>query len=322
MKIKLCQCGAEIPRKITPNGSPIWNKYCSDECIKTYSKKNKEIPHYCPCGNSITRKLTPKGKSNWSKYCSDTCRKSYRTIYDNTCQYCGKNYTALRSDVKFCSQSCGWKATQTIIRNCSVCNIEFSTHTKRKYCSEECRKISIDPRTGTGKFKSAICVGCGEEFTKPAYYPSAMKYCSNKCSHKEVKSVRDKFVMELGDKAIVFHSFWEVRFAAACDKHNIPWRRYDGPDIETPLGNHRPDFIIGPEDNENIVEIKGQFDYEDLIKTEKVKEIYGRKYSLLFEEELKYFEETGILFIASPDVPLDIVEHFKTQLKSTQDRPS
>ena len=266
MNTKLCQCGKAIPRKKTPNGSSSWNKYCSDECIKFYSNKNKVKPIYCPCGKEAEHKRTPKGKYKWNKYCSDTCRKFY---YSRTIQ------------PKFCA--CG---------NETTCTIQTSGYPRwNKYCSTECR--SLYGNYPKGKTKSAICVGCGEEFIRPGSYPSKMKYCSNKCSHKETKSIRDKFVLELGGKAVVFHSMWEMRFIVACDKYNITWRRYDGELIKTSVGNYRPDFIV--DIDEKIVEIKGQFDYEDKIKTEKAKEIFADKYLLLFEEDLKKFEETGKL---------------------------
>jgi hypothetical protein len=274
MKIKLCQCGNEIPRQINNQGKPRWNKYCSNECIKIYSNKNKIKPVYCPCGKEAEHKLTPKGKYKWNKYCSDTCRKFYyfREIKPKICA-CGKNIPhKLKPD--------GYPYWN-------------------KFCSDECR--SLYGNYPKGKTKSAICVGCGLEFTRPDSYKSAMKYCSNKCSHFEVKSVRDKFVLELNDKAVVFHSMWEMRFASACERYNIPWRRYDGEDIITDLGNHRPDFFVG--ENDDIVEIKGQFDYEDLIKTKRTKEIYGEKYFLLFEEQLQYFEKTGILVNSNPEGP-------------------
>jgi predicted DNA-binding protein YlxM (UPF0122 family) len=238
-------------------------------------------------------------------------------IYQN-CINCGAEFSPSRPNVaKYCENCRTSKIyRKTFDENYSqICPCGNKTGKKnKKYCSTKCRSLYGEyPELKT---KSAICVGCGQEFTKPAYYPSAMKYCSNKCSHHEVKSVRDKYVLELNDKAVVFHSMWEMRFAAACERHNIPWRRYDGEDIITPLGNHRPDFIVS--ELEYIVEIKGQFDFEDMIKSEKVKEIYGKKYTLLFEEELKYFEENGILISIDPRVPVDIANSLLDQLKEYQ----
>lgn len=100
-----------------------------------------------------------------------------------------------------------------------------------------------------------VCVGCGEEFERPWFYPGKLKYCSNACSHKQVKKVRDKFIADLPEGAVVFHSGWEIRFWSVCLRLDIPIRSYDGPDIQTSQGIYRPDFIIGPDDL--IVEIKG-----------------------------------------------------------------
>gem|GEM_PF-5326545 len=100
-----------------------------------------------------------------------------------------------------------------------------------------------------------ICLGCGEEFTRPHYFPGKLKYCSNKCAHTEVKKVRDKYIADLPEGAVVFKSMWEIRFVAACARLGVDWRRYDGPDVETSQGTYRPDFIVGP--NDLIIEVKG-----------------------------------------------------------------
>lgn len=128
-----------------------------------------------------------------------------------------------------------------------------------------------------------VCVGCGEEFERPVWYPGKLKYCSNKCSHREVKSVRDKFILDLNDKAIVFHSMWEVRFVAACERFDIPWRRYDGPDIETPAGTYRPDFIIN---DDTVVEVKGWLRPESVVKLDGTTVLFINKDTLLaFERD-------------------------------------
>lgn len=177
-----------------------------------------------------------------------------------------------------------------------VCKTEFLAYSKKAtYCSKNCadegRRMGFKIKP---KIKSAICVGCAQEFNKPIHYPSAMKYCSNECSHKETKKVRDKFVMELNEDAIVFHSTWELRFVAACYRYGIPWRRYDGDAIETSVGNYRPDFIVGKQNF--IVEIKGHMNYESMIKTEEAKNILGEQYLLVLEKDLIEFENTSNLF--------------------------
>ncbi len=273
-----------IKKKISQSKTGIqWNEKQHQARQKREMVPRIIVPKNCvSCGAEFIF----KGPQN-AKYC-ENCRtsKSYRKTFDKS-----------HSQICPCGNLTGKKNQQ--------------------YCSTECRHLYGNyPKPKT---KSAICIGCGEEFTKPASYPSKMKYCSNKCSHHEVKSVRDKFVAELNDKTIVFHSMWEMRFAAACERYNIPWRRYDGPDIITPLGNHRPDFIINIiKDREDIIEIKGQFEYEDLIKSEKAKEIYGKRYSLLFERELKYFEENRMIIQIDPSVPDDLVANLLEQFKKSK----
>jgi len=167
-----------------------------------------------------------------------------------------------------------------------------------KYCSSDCKKSFGSYRKG--EFKSALCLSCGEEFTKPASYASAMKYCSNKCSHSERKRVRDRYVMTLHEDAIIFRSTWELRFVATCLRFGIPWRRYDGDYIETSVGNYRPDFIVGVK--EYIVEVKGFLNMESIIKIEAGKQEFGDRYKVILEEDLIQFEETGELFGEPVDV--------------------
>lgn len=104
---------------------------------------------------------------------------------------------------------------------------------------------------------TCTCLGCGSEFVRPRVYPGKKKYCSNACSHRQVKKVRDKFIADLPEGAVVFHSGWEIRFWALCLRLDVPIRSYDGPDIQTSQGTYRPDFIVG---DDVVVEIKGWVD--------------------------------------------------------------
>ena len=183
---------------------------------------------------------------------------------------------------------------------CIVCEKEYFAYSRKtmycsKYCADEGRRRGIkqQPRT-----KSAICLGCGEEFTRPESYQSAMHYCSNKCSHSERKRVRDRYVLTLHEDAIVFRSTWELRFVAACFRFNLPWRRYDGELLITSEGNYRPDFIAGIE--EYVIEIKGRMDEVSVVKIEAGKQAFGDKYKVILEDDLIQFEETGEL-----DVKID-----------------
>lgn len=134
-----------------------------------------------------------------------------------------------------------------------------------------------------------VCLGCGEEFSRPHHYPGKMKYCSNKCSHAQRKKVRDKFIADLPEGAVVFHSGWEIRFWAACLRHDIPIRSYDGPDIETSEGIYRPDFIVNDSD---VVEVKGWLRPESEVK------LRESGVTVVREDDLHNFEATGCLPLA------------------------
>ena len=230
-----------------------------------------------------------------------------RPMYEMTCQWCGDSYIGRRSDAKFCSQDCAYDSSQYKEKICKLCSNSYKGYNNSKYCSSECRKVAGNYKK-PGPTKSATCVGCGEEFTRPISYASAMKYCSNKCSHKEQKSVRDKFVMELNDAAVVFHSTWEIRFAACCMRYGIAWRRYDGDDIETPVGNYRPDFIVGKE--ERVIEVKGYMNFDSVVKIETAQSLLGDRYLVITEKELIEFEEHGTINGEQCDV---IAQHNRTR---------
>jgi hypothetical protein len=61
---------------------------------------------------------------------------------------------------------------------------------------------------------------------------------------------------------------WEVRFVAACERFDIPWRSYDGPDIVTPEGIYRPDFIIN---TTTVVDVKGWLRPESAVKIDQAR---------------------------------------------------
>lgn len=161
---------------------------------------------------------------------------------------------------------------------------------RSKYCGKACRdKHGVRP---PAKTVTKVCLGCGNEFTRPHYYPGKLKYCSNACSHKQVKSVRDKFIADLPEGAVVFHSGWEIRFWAACLRWGIPIRSYDGPDIETSVGAYRPDFIAGG----RIVEVKGYLRPESEIKISEAR-AQGVEVVVIGLEQLDALESLGLLEI-------------------------
>lgn len=237
-------------------------KTCSPVCRERYrvqrtveasTKDGAWVTRECAvCGKEFTRR---KGKVG--VVCSVECRTEKQRRddkEDRTCTVCSNVFNNYhRQSQNTCSVSCAAKARSNgrNYPSCEVCG-EPTGGYDRAFCPTHRRS-----RSGRKPMPrlTAICVGCGEEFSRPGHWKGQMKYCSNKCSHHEVKSVRDKFVLNLNDKAIVFHSGWEIRFVAVCMRLKIDWRRYDGPDFETSVGTYRPDFIIGPDDL--IIEVKG-----------------------------------------------------------------
>jgi hypothetical protein len=166
-------------------------------------------------------------------------------------------------------------------------------HNSKKFCSDECRNIYGLTKKSTQVTK--VCVGCGEEFTKPSWYPSKMMYCSNACAKKEQKFGWSKAGLAFDDGSVlIFRSLYEMRFAAACEHHSIPWRNYDGPDIQTSLGNYRPDFIATVAGKDIIVEVKGWMDDESAIKCFEAK-LQFENFVVLDKDSLFIFERDGDL---------------------------
>jgi hypothetical protein len=264
------------------------SKTCSRECRYQLSAKSTRetsgalILATCQgCGGEFeTRTAKP------TKFCSRECFDQSRaeaSRVSRTCVQCGEEFSAFkRTDQTYCSPTCRNRhlaaQREHNYPRCRACGESTESH-NRVYCPEHTVKggPKLKPRL------EAVCVGCGEPFSRPAGYSGKLKYCSNKCSHREVKSVRDKFILDLNDKAIVFHSMWEVRFVAACERFDIPWRRYDGPDIATPAGTYRPDFIIH---DDTVVEVKGWLRPESAVKIDGTTVLFINKDALLaFERD-------------------------------------
>lgn len=238
-------------------------KTCSVECRyvlsaqKTRASSGRWETKTCiRCGKEF-----PNAKAKPKKHCTWDCMMKARTEESRasrTCAVCGEPFTYFkRQDQRTCSPACRNKLTGSRRENhypmCRTCGVSTGSY-NRIYCDEH--RPSRPGRKPLPR-KVATCLGCGEEFTRPGSWTGKMHYCSNACSHKETKRVRDKFVAALNDKAIVFHSGWEMRFWALCLRLNVPVRRYDGPDIQTREGIYRPDFIVSLGDREYIVEVKG-----------------------------------------------------------------
>ncbi|UTQ77900.1 holliday junction resolvase [Mycolicibacterium phage Kashi_SSH1] len=263
---KCAQCGSEFEQK---------NKYretktCSRKCryaLSAQSNRQTQGAQYlgreCPqCGKSFDGKTT-----HCSRECSNKARSGDKhpavikaqAGRSKPCKVCGEPTQHTQRET--CPEHRrGWQKREVATCPCG----QPAENIRSKYCGEACRKkwgVKTPVRMIT-----RTCLACGNEFERPHYFPGKLKYCSNACSHRQVKKVRDKFIADLPEGAVVFHSMWEVRFVAACERFDIPWRSYDGPDIETSEGIYRPDFIIGKPGEERVVDVKGWLRPESEVK--------------------------------------------------------
>lgn len=269
-------------------------KTCSPECSEKYRvqrtveasvKEGAWMTRQCVvCGKEFTRR-----KSKVGVVCSIECRaaKQKKEAKEaRTCTQCGKEFSNYhKQSQNTCSVKCAARA-RSKGRNyppCEMCGKPTGSY-YRAFCDEH-----LGSRKGRkpADRKTAICLGCGEQFSRPGHWKGKMHYCSNKCSHSQQKKVRDKYALLLEDHAVVFHSGWEIRFWAACLRFDIPIRSYDGPDFETSIGLYRPDFIVG---DDVVVDVKGWLRSESDVKTAEAEVI------LVNREDLLLFEQTGDLW--------------------------
>jgi Holliday junction resolvase RusA-like endonuclease len=96
-----------------------------------------------------------------------------------TCEHCGKDYPAFRSqkDRRFCSQAChiAWRRERSR-KTCPTCGEDFQSYKVDRpsvYCSMAC---AAQARRAT-----VACSHCGREFTKPRCHVRATNYCSDEC---------------------------------------------------------------------------------------------------------------------------------------------
>ena len=182
---------------------------------------------------------------------------------EKDCPTCGKHFACVKPTQVFCSKKCIRTG-----RNHNVCPCGVNTGSyQKKYCCPEHREKWQKHKAPT-KMVTRVCLACGNELSRPSRYPGKMNYCSNACSHRQQKKVRDKFILNLNEHAVVFHSGWEIRFWAVCLRFDIPIRSYDGPDITTSEGVYRPDFIV----NDQVVDVKGWLRPESAAKIGEARE--------------------------------------------------
>lgn len=279
-------------------------KTCSAECRYRLSSKSTrdssgrwETKACIRCGSEFQN-----AKSKPKKYCTWDCMMEARrsdSRASRTCSVCGNEFTYFkRQDQRTCSPACRNKLTasrrEVNFPECRVCGVSTGSY-NRIYCDEH--RPSRPGRKPMPR-KVAVCLACGEEFSRPGSWPGKMIYCSNACSHRETKSVRDKFVANLNEKAVVFHSGYELRFWALCQRFDLPVRRYDGPDIKTPEGVYRPDFIVLTSLGEVIVEVKGYLRPESAVKVRSARE-QGHKIVMVSKERLIELEQGDLLSVVN-----------------------
>lgn len=237
------------------------SKTCSRECRYALSgKSNRQaqgaqyLDRECPqCGATFDGKTTHCSRECSNKARSGDKHPAVRALRERgypSCSACGE--PTQHSQRTTCPEH---RRGQTV-RDLATCPCgQPAENIRSKYCGPEHRKQW--GKKSPAKMITKTCLGCGNEFTRPHYFPGKLKYCSNACAHRQVKKVRDKYILDLPVGAVVFHSGYEIRFIAVCERFDIPWRSYDGPDIDTPVGTYRPDFIVTIMGRERIVEVKG-----------------------------------------------------------------
>ena len=206
--------------------------------------------------------------------------KEFRTH----CKKCGQHITD--STQRVTCADCRRTMTSREMATCP-CG-QPAENIRSKYCGPICRKKwGVRPPV---RMVTHTCLGCGEPFERPHYYPGKKKYCSVRCQHREQKKTTDVGAL-LNDKGtLIFRSTWEIRFYAACLRFDIPIRSYDGPDIETSAGVYRPDFIIY---DDVVIDVKGYLRPENEAKYREA----GVR--LVGHEELRVFEQTAELDLRS-----------------------
>jgi G:T-mismatch repair DNA endonuclease (very short patch repair protein) len=140
---------------------------CSEECLKEYSKKQKEARQFnyiCEqCDKTFVVNYPKKGNH---VFCSKKCNRNYRhehSIKEKNCKYCGKSFTLLNHDnFEFCSREC------------------INNYRSKTYVGENSPTYNHDiPK----EERVAICQNCKKEFLIPSFHKGAKaKFCSKRCA--------------------------------------------------------------------------------------------------------------------------------------------
>jgi hypothetical protein len=127
---KVCaECGGDLSRRpayrVSDYGSPfvMMCEECAPEwLVSGRGKPMRIIPEVevhawdcAGCGRQVVFGMSPN-QYRKRVYCSDECRRTWRRNpknrepYTNTCEVCGREFEAKRSDAKTCSPACRQKA--------------------------------------------------------------------------------------------------------------------------------------------------------------------------------------------------------------------
>lgn len=120
-----------------------------------------------------------------SRYCSPRCGKRARYVHRNTfhqkrCEHCGGEFVARRSDARFCSRRC-------IVRNrkgspavqlCEGCGADISDRMGNARYCGACY-VNREKAHEAGRARLRTCVRCGREFLAKT---NREKHCGYRCA--------------------------------------------------------------------------------------------------------------------------------------------
>lgn len=201
--------------------------------------------------------------------------KDPKTVELRQCKLCTKTFEPSTVAQVFCGRSCARRvegakkseeqqaayAADPILCPCGKA-IPYEVRHSVKYCTKECRmthggKRQKDPEN----YLTFVCLGCGEEVTRPKRYSTYAKYCSNACAAKHTKAKKHIVV----DDAVVLDSGYEALLWGLCSVLKVPIERYDREQgVEwREDGWYAPDFVVTCHGRQVAVETKGLQDSED-----------------------------------------------------------
>lgn len=142
----ICEyCGKKF---IATSQSPA--RFCSRNCLSSYHRQTKKIPHYqkvCPiCKKEF---VTTQKTQN---YCSLKCfgKTLAKPSMEKICAFCGKSFSTKKESAKYCSVKCVNESRKTKKpKTCPICGKSFVYRNKTEvYCSRSCAsKARFKPKS-------------------------------------------------------------------------------------------------------------------------------------------------------------------------------